>query len=118
MVPVPVPFSGHHEGAPGPSHLGTGETGPDQPKAYPQIPFQHKRGHPAQAGWPLRQCPTTRERLLVRSDGAGLVVVDVEDCVELGQLEKVVHLLGQTQQLESRALVARRGVSAYQLAQA
>ena len=26
MAPVPVPFPDHDEGAPGPSHLGTGET--------------------------------------------------------------------------------------------
>ncbi len=40
--------------------------------------------------------------LLEGSDGAGLVVVDVEDGVQLGQLQQVVDLLGQFEQFERR----------------
>src|SRR5580658_547620 len=66
----------------------------------------------------LLQNAKVRSTLLVRSDRAGLVVVDVENGVELGQLQKVIHLLAEAKQLESRALVARRGEGTYQLAQA
>ena len=57
-------------------------------------------------------------RLLEGTDGAGFVVVDVEDCVELGQLQHIVHLFGEAEQFEACALVLDRGVGADQLAQA
>ena len=37
------------------------------------------------------------------ADGRGLVVLDVEDGVELGDLEQVVDLLGEVQELELAA---------------
>ena len=57
-------------------------------------------------------------RLLEGTDGAGFVVVDVEDGVELGQLQHIVHLFGEAEQFEACALVLDRGVGADQLAQA
>ena len=62
------------------------------------------------AGWPFafsvpRRIPRRPVRpdcpsLLEGSDGAGFVVVDVEDGVELGELQQIVNLLGQLQQLQ------------------
>ena len=48
---------------------------------------------------------SNRMCLLVGGDGAGLVVVDVEDGVELGQLQQVVDLLRELEQLEMSALI-------------
>ena len=46
VVPVPAPFPDHGEGAPGPSHLGTGETA--------DLNWQEEaRGL---AGWPRSRC--------------------------------------------------------------
>jgi len=57
-------------------------------------------------GWPcfwaafgIRPC------LFVRRDGACLVIVDVEYRVKLGQLQQVMHLLGELQKLQRRTLV-------------
>jgi hypothetical protein len=54
---------------------------------------------------PAQRCPgwsfslSVRVRpgrgLLERCDGLGLVIIDIEDCVELGQLKQVMNLLGQ-----------------------
>ena len=53
-----------------------------------------------------------------RGDGGGFVVLDVEDGVELGDLEKVVDLLGEIEQLELAAAFLTRGEGADQLADA
>jgi hypothetical protein len=54
----------------------------------------------------------------VGGDGAGFVVLHVEDGVELGDLEQVVDFAGQVEQLQLAALVADSGVGAHQLADA
>src|SRR6185312_12345712 len=51
-------------------------------------------------------------------DGAGFVVLYVEDGVELGDLEQVVNLFGEVQELQFAALVTRGGVGADELADA
>src|SRR5579859_3554182 len=56
--------------------------------------------------------------LLIRGDGAGLVVVNVEDGVELGELKEVVDLLREFEQFELGALIAGGGVGADHFAQA
>ena len=58
-----------------------------------------------------------RGGLLEGRDGASLVVVDIEDGVELGQLQQVVDLLGQLEQFEGRALILDCGVGAHQFTQ-
>jgi hypothetical protein len=47
---------------------------------------QAQKGHSACAEWPLG-LKVCRAVLLEGSDGAGLVVVDIEDGVKLGQLQ-------------------------------
>src|SRR6185312_5460294 len=51
-------------------------------------------------------------------DGAGFVVLYVEDGVELGDLEQVVNLFGEVQELQFAALVTRGGVGTDELADA
>src|SRR5579862_3652566 len=51
-------------------------------------------------------------------DGAGLVVLNVKDGVQLGDLQQIVDLLGQVQQLQLAALVADGGKRADQLTDA
>lgn len=46
------------------------------------------------------------------------VVVHVEDGVELGDLEQVVHFFGQVEQLEFPAVIFHGGEAAHQLADA
>ncbi len=46
----------------------------------------------------------------------GLVILHVEHRVELGNLQQVVHFLGQLQQLQFAALVLHRGICADQFA--
>src|ERR1700694_1274724 len=54
--------------------------------------------------------PLWRSRLLGEGgDGGGLVVLDVEDGVELGDLEEVVDLLGQVEELELAACILDGG---------
>src|SRR3569833_301433 len=53
--------------------------------------------------------------LLVGGDGAGFIVVDIENCVELCELEDVLHLLGKVEELEAGALVLCSGVGADEL---
>ena len=60
----------------------------------------------------------SKSDLIERPDGRSLVILHVKDGVELGDLEEVVHFLGQVQQLQFAALVAYRGKCAYQLANA
>ena len=45
---------------------------------------------------------------LERGDGGGLIVLYVEDSVELGDLEKIVNLLGEVEQLEFAPDYGRR----------
>jgi len=59
-----------------------------------------------------------RGRLLVRGDGAGFVVVDIENGVELGELEDVLDLLGKVEELEAGTLVFGSGVGADEFAKA
>jgi hypothetical protein len=47
----------------------------------------------------------SRTGLLEGSDGAGFVVLDVEHSVKLGELQKVMDLLGQVEQLQVSALI-------------
>jgi len=60
----------------------------------------NKKRPPRYAGWPssdessMGRCPVP---LFEGSDGAGLVVLDVKDSIELGQLQQIVNLLGQIQ---------------------
>src|SRR5215472_5063219 len=54
--------------------------------------------------------------LFERFDRLALVVLDVEDGVELGDLEQVVNFLGEVEQLELAALVANGSERADQLA--
>ncbi len=69
-------------------------------------------------GWPCDLgSEAGRASLLEGRDGAGLVVVDVENGVELGQLEQVMDLLGEFQQLERSSLILRRGKCAHEFAQ-
>src|SRR5262249_41072535 len=56
--------------------------------------------------------------LLVGGDGACLVVLDVEDGVELGDLEQVVDLASKVQELQFAALVFGCGECADQLTDA
>src|ERR1700739_3670661 len=56
-------------------------------------------------------------RRLVRGDGAGFGVVDVEDGVELCELQNVLDLAGQVEQLESSTLILGCGVGANEFAQ-
>src|SRR4029077_12496763 len=51
-------------------------------------------------------------------DGRGFVVLDVKDGIELGDLQQIVHFLGQLQQLQLSAFAADRGESADQFADA
>ena len=57
-------------------------------------------------------------RLLEGADCGGLVVPDVEDGVELGDLEEVVDLLGEVEKLEFAAGIFDRGEGADELADA
>ena len=95
-----------------------GADGAQREVLAPRTRAQQKAIPPA--GWPFAVV-SSREicstGLLERSDGAGFVVVDVEDGVELGQLQHVLHLLGQAQQLQGGALILGGGVGAYQFAQ-
>jgi hypothetical protein len=50
-------------------------------------------------------CATESALLFEGGDGAGFVVLHVEDGVELGDLQQVVDLAGQVQELEFAALV-------------
>jgi hypothetical protein len=70
-----------------------------------------KRGHLQEPGWPSH-LPFERAGcgLLESCDSDGLVVVDIEDGVELGQLKQVMNLLAQVQQFELSAMVLGRGV--------
>ncbi len=54
--------------------------------------FQHARVVPWQKCY--------ARNLLERSDGAGFVVGNVEDGVQLGELQQIVDLLGQLEKLE------------------
>jgi len=56
--------------------------------------------------------------LLEGFDGGGFVVFHVEDGVELGDLQQVVHLLGEVEKLEFAALILGGGEGADQLADA
>lgn len=75
------------------------------------------KGPPRLCGMAFSGLKSCRVGLLERRDGAGLVVVNVENGVELGQLQQVVNLLGQLEQFKDRALVLGSGVSAHQFAQ-
>jgi len=77
------------------------------------------RGHPALRDGLFDPVPSlARQLLLVRSDRACFVVVDVEYRIELGELEQVVDLLGQLEELERCALILGRSESSDQLAKA
>ena len=56
--------------------------------------------------------------LVKRLHRAGFIISHIEDGVELGDLQQVVHFLGQVQQFEFAALVANRGKGAHQLTNA
>ncbi len=56
--------------------------------------------------------------LLEAFDSGGFIVLHVEDGVKLGDLEQVVHLLGEVQKFELSTLVLGGGESADQLADA
>jgi len=75
-------------------------------------PFQP--GHQARRGPPGTGVRAARQRLhslglplgfLEAGDGFGFVVVDVEDGVELGNLQKVMNLFGKLQELQLSSLV-------------
>ena len=51
-------------------------------------------------------------------DSSSLVVLHIEDRIELGDLQQVVHFFGQMQQLQFPALVADGGEGADQFADA
>ncbi len=53
--------------------------------------------------------------LAERLHRAGLVISDVEDGVQLGDLQQVMNFLGQVEQFEFSTLVANRGEGADQL---
>ncbi|HEY1209053.1 MAG TPA: hypothetical protein VGE85_06780, partial [Terracidiphilus sp.] len=79
------------------------------------LTIRHKKGHPAPRNglfywFQLGTCPV---RLLEGGDGAGLVVLDIENGVQLGQLQQIVHLLGQLQQLDLGLLILGRGIGAH-----
>ena len=61
---------------------------------------------------------TAATSLLKSLNGGSLVFLHVEDSVELGDLEQVVHLFGQVEQLEFAALVLGGGERAHQFADA
>src|SRR5208283_1208875 len=67
---------------------------------------------------PLQNVDLSRASLVEGADGGGLVVPDVEDGVELGDLEQVVDLLGEVEQLELAAGVFDGGECADQLSDA
>src|ERR1700691_2952682 len=69
---------------------------------------RNAKGPSRAAGWPFCMVGDrgpAGSGLFEGSDGACLVVLDVEDGVELGQLEQVMNFLGQVQELDIRALV-------------
>src|ERR1700687_6199095 len=68
--------------------------------------------------WPCDSPETSAWQLLVGGDGAGFVVVDVEDGVKLGELQNVLDLAGQVEQLESGTLILGCGIGANEFAQA
>src|SRR5260370_11271861 len=67
------------------------------------------------APW-VQHNPTKYGTLLERFDRGSFVVFHVEDGVKLGDLQQVVHLLGEVQQLEFATLILGRGEGADQLA--
>jgi hypothetical protein len=66
-------------------------------------------------GWvpALTQC-----RLLETSEGGALFRIDIENCIELGELEEVVNFFGQVQQFKFAAAALGGGVSAHKFADA
>ena len=80
-------------------YTGEGASNPVSMIASETAELETLKGHSACTEWPVR-CPILSE-LLEGSDGARLIVVDVEDCIQLGELQQVVDLLGQLEQLES-----------------
>src|ERR1017187_4210732 len=65
------------------------------------------------------KCTTRVELLVVEGLHSGcFIVFHIENSVELGDLEQVVHLLGQVQQFEFAALVLGRRVGADKFADA
>src|SRR5579859_2305474 len=74
-----------------------------------------KRATPARLEWLFDFLPV--QRLLEGGDSARFVIVDIENGIELGHLQHILHLLGQVQQLHIGALILGRSECAYQLAQ-
>src|ERR1017187_6343663 len=58
-------------------------------------------------------CPTRSRKA---ADGAGFVFVNVEDGIQLGDLQQVLHPLVQVEQLQLPAAVGHGGKARYQLA--
>src|SRR5450755_46925 len=57
-------------------------------------------------------------KLAKRLDRCRLVVLHIKDGIELGDLQQIVHFLGEVEQLKVTALLAHGGESAYQFANA
>jgi len=71
-------------------------------------------GHPPEVG----TLPRRAGGLLEGFDGGGFVVLHVKDGVELGDLEQIVHLLGEVEEFEFAALILGGGEGADQFADA
>ena len=74
------------------------EPGPLSPLLAGDSVAEKSEGHPARmAFWCGRERVgwTESEGLFEGRNGAGFVVVDVEDGIELGELQDVLHLFGE-----------------------
>ena len=67
---------------------------------------------------PIRQSSGCRCRLTERLNGHGLVVHDVEDCIQPCNLHQIVNLIREVEQLQFSLLLPHARESADQMAQA